>query len=93
MYSGGTSLRPGDAGYDPDADLSGSGSMGFFNYTAFTGRYGAYAPAARTPRSTRGGSTTVVCKTAPGQSGDLEPSRSGVHILGAAPFQAADLRS
>lgn len=35
----------------------------------------------------------VVCKTDPGRSDGLEPSRSGVQILGSALFQAADRRS
>lgn len=43
VYNGGTALRPGDTGYDPDADLSGSGSMGFFDYTAFTSRFSDYS--------------------------------------------------
>jgi hypothetical protein len=45
VYSGGptTTLRPGQTGYDPDADLAGSGAMDFFDYAAFTNRFGDYS--------------------------------------------------
>lgn len=38
-------LEPGDAGYDPDADLMAKGAVGLnlFDVTAFQGRYNAYA--------------------------------------------------
>ena len=40
-YNEGDALQPGDTGYDPDADLSGSGSMGTFELYAFLGLYNA----------------------------------------------------
>ena len=49
VYNNGTALRPGQAGYDPDADLAGSGAMNFFDYTAFVARLSAYSTGSTNP--------------------------------------------
>jgi RHS repeat-associated protein len=49
VYNSGTALRPGATGYDPDADLCGSGAMDSDDYTAFTARYSDYAPGGSNP--------------------------------------------
>lgn len=71
-----------DTDLDDDTDRIGQQFWGV--------RYIDDAVARRVDRDGDGDRRMQECS---GQSGDLEPSRSGVHILGPAPFQAACRRS